>query len=297
MNREMPSPPFPFSFTLVGAGRVGTAVSRLLVDAGHSIRGVASRRASSAERSARFLKSPVFSADVELPKSDVVLLGVTDPFIEETAAALSSHDVSGTVVWHLAGSLGIASLNAVTEAGAFGCALHPVQACPDVASAIERLPGSAWGVTVSPEAASWAERTIVESLGGTPVPVAEAHRPLWHSASVTVSNGIAALLASGEAILDSIGIAGPEKVLGPLATGTVMNARAGGGGAATLTGPVVRGEVDTVHKHLQVLRTADPTLAHSYAIVATLILDQARRGGRIDHATAVALEKLLESAS
>jgi predicted short-subunit dehydrogenase-like oxidoreductase (DUF2520 family) len=294
---EPQPPPFPFSFVLVGAGRVGTAVSRLLVDAGHSFAGVASRRASSAERAAKFLAGPVFSPEVELPPSDVVLIGVTDPSIEDVSATLASHDVAGRVFWHLAGSLGLAPLKPALERGAIGCAIHPVQACPDVATAITRLPGSAWGVTSSPEAAAWARRTVEESLQGNPVQVAEENRPLWHTASVIVSNGIAALMASGESILEAIGVEEPQDVLGPLAAGTVLNAQSGGGGGATLTGPVVRGEVETVHRHLRALRAAYPDLAESYAQVARFILEQARRAGRVDPDTVVAIRNLLDRAS
>jgi predicted short-subunit dehydrogenase-like oxidoreductase (DUF2520 family) len=288
-----PNPRFPFSFVLVGAGRVGTAVGRLLLDAGHSITGVASRSASSAERAARFLSSPVFSLDVDLPRSDVVLLGVTDPGLETTVKSLASSDVSGRVVWHLSGSLGLAPLKPVIDREAFGCALHPVQACPDVPTAIERLPGSAWGVTTSAEVGEWARRTIGESLGGRSVIVAEGDRSVWHSASVTVSNGIAALMASGEAALDSIGVEEPAHVLGPLAHGTLANAVEGGGGGATLTGPVVRGEADTIRRHLSALRALDANLADSYALVATFIIDQAERAGRIDREAASEMQALL----
>jgi predicted short-subunit dehydrogenase-like oxidoreductase (DUF2520 family) len=271
-------------------------VSKLLVDAGHVVAGVASRRASSAEGAASFLGCPVFSVDVELPPSDAVLVGATDPAIEEVATELTERGVAGRVVWHLSGSLGLAPLKPALDGDAIGCALHPVQACPDVATAIERLPGSAWGVTASPEAVAWAERTVEESLRGTAVAVAEDDRPLWHSASVTVSNGIAALMASGESILDAIGVERPESVLGPLAAGTVMNAQQGGGGAQTLTGPVVRGEDETVYRHMRALRDADPNLAASYALVAAHILEQAERAGRIDSGTARTIRNVLGDA-
>jgi predicted short-subunit dehydrogenase-like oxidoreductase (DUF2520 family) len=239
------------------------------------------------------LTAPVFSLDVDLPPSDVVLLGVTDPGLETTVTSLASYDMSGRVVWHLSGSLGLAPLKRVIDAGAIGCALHPVQACPNVAKAIERLPGSAWGVTTSPEAKEWAGRTIGESLGGSPIIVAEDDRPVWHSASVTVSNGIAALMASGEAALDSIGVEDPAQVLGPLARGTLANAVEGSGGGATLTGPVVRGEAGTIRRHLDALRALDADLADSYVLVATFIIDQAERAGRLDRETASEMQSLL----
>jgi predicted short-subunit dehydrogenase-like oxidoreductase (DUF2520 family) len=286
--------PFPFSFLLVGAGRVGTAVSRLLIDAGHAIAGVASRSASSAERAAHFLDAPVFSLDVELPGADVVLLGLPDAAIEPVATVFARHDVAGRVFWHCSGSLGLGPLKSVLDNGALGCALHPVQACPDVATAITRLPGSAWGVTTSPEAAGWAARVVTESLHGTPVTVADEDRPAWHSAAVMVSNGVAALMAAGEAVLASISVDAPETVLGPLAAGTVANAVDGGGGGATLTGPVVRGETLAIRRHLDALRVADGNLARSYELVTALVIDQAVRTGRLEQEAATEMRRLLK---
>jgi predicted short-subunit dehydrogenase-like oxidoreductase (DUF2520 family) len=286
--------PFPFSFVLVGAGRVGTAVSRLLIDAGHAISGVASRSASSAERAAHFLDAPVFSLDVALPEADVVLLGLPDAAIEPVATALARHDVTGRAVWHCSGSLGLGPLEPVLDKGALGCALHPVQACPDVATAVARLPGSAWGVTSSPEAAGWAARVVTESLHGTPVTVADADRPAWHSAAAIVSNGVAALMSAGEAVLASISVDAPEAVLGPLAAGTVANAVEGGGGGATLTGPVVRGEADVIRRHLDALRVVGGNLARSYELVTAIVIDQALRTGRLQQDVAAEMRGLLK---
>lgn len=109
---------------------------------------------------------------------------------------------------------------------------------------------------------------------------------MWHAASVSVSNGIAALLATGESMLEAIGVDDPIGVLGPLASGTVVNARAGGGGSRTLTGPVVRSESEVVARHLVGLRRRDPALASAYSAVAAIIVTAARRGGRIEQEVA-----------
>lgn len=276
---------------LVGAGRVGTAVAELLRRRGHRVAGVSSRTPESASRAAQLLESPTFEP-FDLPRCDLVLLGVADAAVEPVAARLSSQLGADTVVCHFAGSLGLEPLRSVVEVGAGACAMHPVQAVPDVAAGLARLPGSAWGLTCSPGVSSWAEALVTQELHGTPVQVAEAARRVWHAASVTMSNGIAALIATGESMLESIGVAEPAAVLGPLADGTVANA-AERGGAAALTGPVVRGETVTVAHHLQALRSGAPDLAHSYALVAELVLAAARRAGRVDREVEHAIGVLL----
>jgi predicted short-subunit dehydrogenase-like oxidoreductase (DUF2520 family) len=268
---------------LIGPGSVGTAVARLLADAGHSIVGVGPPERSSARRSAGILGAPF--VDIEsLPASALVLLGVPDRAINEVAVRLAEVVGAGAIVCHFAGSLGVAPLEPLPE-GVGRAALHPVQACPDPMTAIARLPGSAWGVTCPDDLRSWAFTLIERDLQGRPVSVAEEVRPLWHAASVTTANGIAALLAAGEAMLSAAGIGDPVNVLAPLAFGAVANARDGGGGGATLTGPVVRGEADTVRGHLAAIARVAPGLESAYRAVSRSIVDSARRSERIDAAT------------
>jgi predicted short-subunit dehydrogenase-like oxidoreductase (DUF2520 family) len=229
-----------------------------------------------------------------LPESDLVLLGVPDRAIHELAARLAVAVRPGAIVCHFAGSLGIGPLDAL-PAKVGRAALHPVQTCPDPETAIVRLPGSAWGVTCSEELREWAFALVEGDLRGHPVAVAEEVRPLWHAASVTTANGVAALLAAGEAMLAAAGIADPVGVLGPLAAGAVANAREGGGGGATLTGPVVRGETDIVGGHLEAIARLAPGLESAYRAVSRSIIDSARRSQRIDAATARAMTALVEA--
>jgi predicted short-subunit dehydrogenase-like oxidoreductase (DUF2520 family) len=287
-------PPPPHRVALIGAGRVGTAVAELMRRSNHLIVGVASATASSTSAGANRLHAPVFDLGAELPGCDLVLIGTPDGAIEAVARHLARRIRPGIVVVHFSGSAGVGPLESVTRAGAFACALHPVQACPDVDTAITRLPGSAWGVTCPVELRDWAVTLVAEDLGGLPVVVDEADRPLWHAAAVATSNGIAALMATGELILTSIGVERPERVLVPLAAGTVSNARARGGGAATLTGPVVRGEVSTIVRHLDHLRTHAPDLAGTYALITRTILSTAHRTKRVGDATLREVSEVLD---
>lgn len=279
------------TLVVAGSGRVATAAAVLLQRGGYEIVAVASRTDTTARRAAERLGAPVASLD-RLPPAGVVLIGAPDAAIAEVAAVVAPRLRPDTVLWHLAGSLGTGVLGAAP--GARPAALHPVQACPDVDAALDNLPGSAWGVTCAGELRSWAHALVSGPLDGHPIDVAEGDRPVWHAAAVTTANGIAGLLAAGEAMLAAIAVDDPPAVLGPLAAGAVRNARAGGGGAATLTGPVARGEYATIVRHLDGLRSATPELISSYAHVAHIVIDGARRAGRIDEAVEKAMLELLD---
>lgn len=283
----------PARVVLVGAGRVGTAVAVLLQRAGLEVVGVSSRTKASRHAAAKLLNSPEFDLSRELPSAGIVLVGAGDDALTDVASALSERVERDAYVCHFSGSVGVGPLAPIVAAGARAVALHPVQACPDLDTAIERLPGSAWGVTCEAADVEWAERLIVRELKGRPVRVAEEDRPTWHAAAVMVSNGIAALLAVGESMLDSIGVESPEIVLGPIAAGTVQNARDGGGGAATLTGPVVRGETHIIDRHLRAF--AGSPLTDEYAQVVKLIVTAARAARRIEADVADQMLRRLES--
>lgn len=283
-------PTGPLRVALFGAGKVATAVGALLQGRGHDIAAVASPRAESAERASSRLKAPVVSPG-DLAGMDVILIGAPDAALPHAVERLGDVTADAVLV-HFAGSTGIAPLGAAAGAAAL-CALHPVQACPDVDTAILRLPGSAWGVTCSDYARSWAHALVSEDLQGSPVDVAEEDRVLWHAAAVTTSNGISALMATGESLLSSIGIASPAGILGPIAAGTVANAREVGGGGRALTGPVVRGESDVIARHARAVDQRAPELSLVYREAVLSIVSGAEAAGRITASSAAAIREVL----
>jgi predicted short-subunit dehydrogenase-like oxidoreductase (DUF2520 family) len=279
---------------LIGTGSVGTAVALLLARHGHGISGVASRTETSARAAGARLDARVFDHTRGLPESDVVLIGTSDDAIEEVCDLVAEHVRPGTTVCHFAGSLGLGPLRAALATGAHACALHPVQALPDADTALARLPGSAWGVTTSQGARAWAFSLVSNELEGHPVPVAEEHRPLWHAAAVTTSAGLRALMSSAVAMLESIGVEDGPAVLAPLVSGTLANSLEGRG--ATLTGPFVRGETETVARHLTSLEAYAPELKADYVRIATLILEGIVRLRRLPPDAQSSIRALLESA-
>jgi predicted short-subunit dehydrogenase-like oxidoreductase (DUF2520 family) len=286
---ELPSLP---RVALFGAGTVGTVVTALLQRSGCAVDGVWSRSPSSVERARELLAAPALEPGMRVD-ADLIVIGAGDPGIGDVGKLLLGTLRTGAVVAHLSGASGIAPLQPLITEGAHGLAAHPVQACPTIEAALERLPGSAWGVTATEGIEDWAATLIREKLHGEPVTVAEEHRPLWHAASAMTSNGIAALMAFGESILATIGIEDPAATLGPLASGTVANARAGGGGGRTLTGPVVRGEIATIERHIRNLKEHAPDLLDDYVRVVRTILSAARSAGRIDDATCARIEEAI----
>jgi hypothetical protein len=133
--------------------------------------------------------------------------------------------------------------------------------------------------TAPEQARSFVER-LVKDLGAGVQWVAEAERARYHAGVVHAANHLTTLLAQAFAVLREAGVDDPAATLRPLLIATLDNTLRSGHDA--LTGPIARGDVDTVAAHLAVLR--DRT-ASTYAELARATVDLASADGRLDDAT------------
>ena len=83
-----------------------------------------------------------------MPRADAAFLGVPEGVLGSVAAEVAAYGRT-PIVCHFAGAVGVAPLKPALDAGILAAALHPVQTCPGLDTAVRRLPGSAWGVTTS----------------------------------------------------------------------------------------------------------------------------------------------------
>ncbi len=268
-------------FVIIGAGRVGTAVAHLLEKGGETVAAVASRSDESLQKAQRYVKAGLFTLDVvKAAKSgNVILITTPDDLIEDTCLALSSGGAlkKGDRVIHMSGALGLDVLSSAEELGAKTACVHPLQTFADVKGAIKRLPGSVFAVTARDEEMSrWAD-DLVRKLGGEPVPLAEEHKVLYHIGAVVACNLLVALEHAAELAYQEIGMEESKalKALMPLIEGTVENLKRLGTSGA-LTGPVARGDIGVLRRHLEFLeREERKNLLRVYVALSLYALDLA----------------------
>jgi predicted short-subunit dehydrogenase-like oxidoreductase (DUF2520 family) len=123
-----------------------------------------------------------------------------------------------------------------------------------------------------------AEALVVE-MGGEPVVIAEESRDLYHAALASSANHLVTLVAQARDLLGQAGVADPGRLLGPLLFAALDNALRLGDGA--LTGPVARGDADTVASHLRALRAVAPEAVPAYVALARLTADRALAAGSL----------------
>jgi predicted short-subunit dehydrogenase-like oxidoreductase (DUF2520 family) len=224
-------------------------------------------------------------------QASLLILAVPDDVLHEVAndVALTGPAPRGAVALHLSGALSTDILTPLHEVGFMIGSLHPLQTVADPWSGADRLRGSAFAVAGEP-AAVMAARRIIGALDGQTLVIPPALRPVYHAAAVFASNYVIAATATVARVLAEAGVSEEDAVAAalPLMRGTMDNVEQLGLGAA-LTGPVARGDIDTVRLHLSRLSTRERQL---YAALGLETVRLARAAG-LDPDRAAALESLL----
>ena len=280
---------------VVGAGRVGSVLGAALALAGHDVVATSAVSAASRARAAELLPGvPVLPVDEVVRRSSLVLLTVPDDALADLVAGLAVTGAfpRGALVAHTSGRHGLDVLAPATAAGALPLALHPVLPFSGTGVDLQRLHGTAFGVT-APDPLRPAAEVLVVEMGGEPVWLTEAQRPLWHAALAHGANHLTTLVSSSADLLRAAGVEQPGLVLAPL-LGAALDGSLRAGDAA-LTGPVARGDAGTVRAHLDVLAQVAPEVLPSYVAMARLTADRAIASGRLDPDRAWALLEVLGS--
>ncbi|SDF60905.1 Predicted oxidoreductase, contains short-chain dehydrogenase (SDR) and DUF2520 domains [Blastococcus aurantiacus] len=266
---------------IIGAGRVGAVIGAALSAAGHDVVAASGLSTASAERAARLLPGvPLLPADQVVAAADLVVLAVPDDTLSGLVAGLAETGAwrAGQLAFHTSGAHGLAVLAPAERAGVLPLALHPAMTFTGAAEDADRLIGCPFGVT-SHRAYRPVAETLVLEMGGEPFFVAEADRTLYHAALVTGANHLVTLVAEAADLLRTAGVAEPGRILAPLLTAALDNGlRRGDRG---LTGPVSRGDVGTVGRHLETLAERAPESVAAYVAMARRTTERALAAGRL----------------
>jgi predicted short-subunit dehydrogenase-like oxidoreductase (DUF2520 family) len=222
---------------VVGSGRLGTALSAALRDAGVPVDGPLGRGATAAG-------------------SDVVLLCVPDAEIEAAAACLSGSGPPA-LVGHCSGAT---PLTALHPHEAFG--LHPLMT---VTATAAPFPGAACAVAGTTERARGVARALATTLGMDPFEIADEDRAAYHAAASIASNFLVTLEGAAERLAATAGV--DRALLAPLVRAAVEN-WAERGAAAALTGPIARGDDATVARQRAAVAERAPDLVALFDALA-----------------------------
>jgi predicted short-subunit dehydrogenase-like oxidoreductase (DUF2520 family) len=270
---------------LLGAGAAGTAIARAARDAGWPIEAVVSRSAARAAERAALIGagSPLTHAELLARGAAapvLLLLGVPDRAIAATAQSLASRAwPPGCVALHLSGSVEVEALQPLRARGVAVGGCHPLASFVDAASGGAGAPGTVAAVEGDAPAVAVA-RQLAAALGWQPFALQPGRRAAWHAAASHACNHLVALLDQSLDLMQAAGLTRDQAraALLPLQSGTLDNL-ATREPAAALTGPIARGDVEVVRRHLRALAGAPPDVRAAYRALALRALELARTRG------------------
>jgi predicted short-subunit dehydrogenase-like oxidoreductase (DUF2520 family) len=286
----------PLRVGVIGAGRVGAVLAAALRSRGHEIVSVAGESDASLRRVADLLPGVSVAKPTAVARTcDVLLLTVPDDMLDNvvTQLAASGSLHPGQYVVHTSGSHGLRVLEPATRAGARPVALHPAMTFTGTARDLGRLAECVFGVTVGDAERAWAEQVVAE-LGGEVMWVSEELRGLYHAGLAHGANHLVTLVSQAMELLSVAGADDPAAILRPLLEAALTNALADGD--AALTGPIVRGDVNTVRAHLTEIASNAPDTLPSYVALARATLDRVVTDGRVLPIRAAAISRVLDQA-
>ncbi|PID53565.1 MAG: oxidoreductase [Micrococcales bacterium] len=271
---------------VVSAGRVGSVLGSALRAAGHSVVGVNAVSQASRERAGAMLPAvPVLPVPEVVERAELVLLAVPDaqaPGLVDGLARIKAWQ-PGQLVVHTSRVHGLGLLDPAMRLGAIPIVLTPFMTFTGYSLDLPRLAESVVAVTAPAPVLPIAQALVVE-MGGEPVEVADAQRPLLHAAVSHGTDHVVALVCQVQELLGRVGIAHPHAAVGPLMRFVVEDALDRGHSA--LSGPVSRGDASVVEQHLAELsadarRSGSQEILASYLALARSVAERAVDSGQL----------------
>lgn len=244
------------NIALYGPGRAGGSLILAASRAGHTIVSIDGRSASAVDE----LRTMVGTEDGE---ADVLVIAVADDAIPSVVAGFNPESLPPRVV-HLSGAVSVDVLAPLAGTDvAIGC-FHPLQTLPTATVGADRLPGSFAAITGDDEVVAFLER-FAESIGCSTIRIEDADKPLYHAAAAAAANFTMTSLGIASELFEELGVT--PHALRPLVDAIVANAFEFGARSA-ITGPIARGDIETVASQVAAVRSRTPELAEQFLSMA-----------------------------
>ncbi len=262
---------------IIGAGRVGCSIGKYLKDkqSDCEILGYFSRSSEKITEAAKFTNSKEFSCLNDLIEaSDTLFVTTPDDAIRDVWDCIDKKKIKGKIICHFSGSLSSDVFYGASDFGAFPGSAHPMYAFSDKFNSYKNLNTVVFSLEGS--------RIFLEKVGklfkntGNPVCVLEKENKVkYHAAASLVSNHMLSLLDTGVSLLEEIGYEREDgyKVFAPLVENNLLGALRSSV-EKSLTGPIERGDINTIEKHLECL---DGYSKKVYKLLGENVLEIAKR--------------------
>ena len=279
---------------------MGGAIAQLASDAGWNVIALAGRNETRPRQLAERIGSPDAACSISdaAGAAGLVLLTVTDDAIEPLCSQLAEAQAfaAGSIVAHCSGALGSDILSSAKDA--CGCqiaSMHPLTTFPTAAAAADKFAGTYCFCEGDAEATETL-MSLASDIGGKPMLIKPEGKALYHAAAVMACNYLTALMDAAATLCDAAGIAPAAAIeaMSPLARATLENVTKLGTREA-LTGPIARGDAQTVARHIEAMSACDEDLQAFYRIAGKWTLQLAKLRDTRDRSGDDAIAALLDT--
>ncbi|MFC1950210.1 Rossmann-like and DUF2520 domain-containing protein [Chloroflexota bacterium] len=278
----------------IGAGTVGTALSLRLSSKGYPVVAVSSRSQTSARNLARVISDCHVSnknQDVA-DTAELIFITTPDDAIASVATEIQWH--TGQSVVHCSGALSTDILESAKKLGAQIGASHPLQTFASVKQAVENIPGSTFALEAEEPLLSTL-KDMATALDGNWIELKATDKVVYHASAVIACNYLVTLVKLATDLWQNFGIPPHQatQALLPLLRGTINNIDTVGI-PQCLTGPIARGDTETIRKHLNALQQATPTLLSTYQELGLQTISVSLAKGKINQHQAEEMQVILK---
>ncbi len=272
---------------------------KYLTKGGYVSAGLASKSLDSAKRVADLIGTSGFSTVLweAAKKADIVFITTPDGAIKSACDSISKKKgfKAGSVVLHCSGGLSSTELMSAKTCGANIGSMHPMQSFASTEYEFNPFSGIVTSVEGDREAVD-AAKHVTEDLGSHCVTIKTEAKMLYHASAVVASNYLVTLLDLSLSLIKLAGVTGEDALRGlkPLIEGTISNVEKMGIQNA-LTGPIARGDIQIIEKHLSEIGSKTPQLLSLYKTLGLYTVEIAKEKGSISEAVRKRLKDLFKA--
>ena len=280
---------------VLGAGRLGSSLAIALDKAGYTVAAITSRQPTHREWLNSHITTGIVVENVQaaVNVANIVFITGPDAYIEKICSGVKWR--SHQAVIHCAGAMSLAPLDTARVAGAQTGGFHPLQTFPTIDS-YERLQDVSFAIeSASPELLGWL-RILAEDLGGSAFQIESSQRAAYHASAVMACGLLSGLTGLSAEMWEPLGIERTEALrrLIPLLRATV-DALDEKGLPHAITGPFVRGDIETITMHLEATANKSIGIRNAYAALALASLHIAKEQGGLSDSGFEGIKSLLSN--
>ncbi len=259
---------------IIGSGRVGFSIGKYLVDRGIHVTGYYDNIYENAVEAANFTNTDIFNKLEELVNlSDTLFITTPDDIIITVWDCIKKMSIDSKTICHFSGSLSSVVFSRIEDTKAYGCSIHPMLAFEDKFSSYKQLNNAIFTIEGNSQAVNNI-KGLFSSLGNTVIDIDADSKSKYHAAASILTNYVVGVLDMGYSLLEQCGFTREEarKVTSNMVRSNVENV-INADSINALTGPIERGDIDTVNKHLDSLDDEDRIIYKALGLKLVALAD------------------------